>query len=37
MINDTSEHIVAVWLWCNGTFDQCFMSNLLLSLFWKSF
>jgi len=32
MINDTSQRSVATWFRCGGTFDQYFITTLLLSL-----
>jgi len=37
MINDTSQRSVATWFRSGGTFDHYFITNLLLSLFWKNF
>jgi len=30
MINYTSQRSVAMWFRCDGTFDHCFITNLLL-------
>jgi len=37
MINDTSQHSAETWFMCGGTFDHYFITDLLLSLFWKFF
>jgi len=37
MVDDTSQRSVATWFRCGGTFDHCFITNLLLSLFWHIF
>jgi len=37
MINDTSQRSVTMWSRLDGPFDMYFVTNLLLSLFWKNF
>jgi len=37
VINYTLQRSVAMWFMCGWNFDHYFITNILLSLFWKNF